>query len=134
MKKIIATLAMFLCLYNIYSQTTVSFCASVDPNGYCIFNNNKFFLSPDSTSQKIFMEVKSANTFAGINKIVFKIYSVSKSGVEKYESMADQEVHADWMFAWVPHIFPSAGKYNVKIYNDQDQLICSKALEIFDGK
>jgi hypothetical protein len=124
---------MFL-LHCTYSQSTLSFCASVDQTGYCIFNNNKFFLTADTAGTKIFMELKTANGFVGIPKVTFKIYSIQKGGVEKYECMTDQNVQDTWIFAWTPHMFQTAGKYNVKVFNDKDELMISRTLELFDGK
>jgi len=118
----------------IYSQSTLAFCGGVDPNGFCIYNNNKFFFAPDSTTQRIFMEVRDVNTFSGIAKLTFKFYSVAKGGEETYLNMTEQDVKPDWMFAWLPHIFDAAGKYNVKVFNDKGDVICDKSLEFFNGK
>ena len=134
MKRIALVIAFLFSLNAIYGQTTLAFCGGVDAQGTCIYNNSKFFFAQDSANQRIYMEVKDVNTFAGTNKITFKFYSIAKNGDEKYLSMTDQEVKDNWMFAWLPHVFDAAGKYNVKVYNDKDLMICSKTLEFFQAK
>ena len=132
MKRLIAGVAMILCLNHTYGQFILEFCASVDKNGYCLFNNNRFILSPDSTTERIWMEIRNPESFKGLTKLTFKIYSVEKDGEEKYDSMIEEPVQDDWVFAWEPYLFKSAGKYHVKIYNGKEELICSKNLEVLN--
>lgn len=134
MKKVIALFTILFFLTNTYSQTTLSFCASINDNGYCFFNNNQFISSPDSVSQRILMQVKNEKTFLGTSKVVFKIFSVAKNGVETFESSTDQNVESSWIFAWVPHVFKSPGQYKVKIYNERDVLLCDKDIQLFLNK
>jgi hypothetical protein len=125
---------MLLCAVSLHSQSSLNFCGGVDPTGICIYNNNKFFFAPDSTEQRVFMEVRDVNTFSGTSKISFKFYSIAKGGEETYLSTTDQDVKSDWMLAWVPHIFTAPGKYNVKVFDDKGEMICDKSLEFFNGK
>ena len=78
------------------------------------------------------MRVNAAHSFGPTSKITFKIYSIGKNGEEKYENMMTQNVQAAWIYSWLPYTFKATGKYSVKIYNDKDQLMCTKALEIFN--
>jgi hypothetical protein len=133
MKHVIILAAMALFFSCAYSQSTLSFCASVDQNGFCFFNNNKFFLSPDSVQGRIVMEVKNAGTFTGVSKITYNIYSVAKNGDEALEGSVDQAVQDTWVYAWLPHFFKE-GKYNIKVFNDKEQMICSHAFELFNNK
>lgn len=80
------------------------------------------------------MEVRNVNTFSGMAKLTFKFYSVAKGGEETFLNMAEQDVKPDWMYAWLPHIFEAAGKYNVKVFDDKGDMICDKSLEFFNGK
>ena len=132
MKRLIASSILFLCISHAHSQFKLDFCASVDKNGYCLFNNNRFILSPDSTTQRIWLEVINPDGFKGLSKIKFKIYSFEKSGEEKYDNTVEQPVQPEWVSAWVPYLFKSAGKYEVKIYNDLDELMCSKSMEVLN--
>lgn len=134
MKKVVTLIAAVLFLNSLHSQTTLAFCAFVNDNGYCFFNNNQFVSSPDSMEQRIFIQAKNEKTFTGTSKIIFKIYSVAKNGVESYESSTDQNVEGNWIFAWVPHTFKSPGEYKVKIYNDKEELLCNKGLKFFANK
>src|ERR1700686_3528174 len=113
MKQTIIILGMAFFMQNAFTQSTLSFCASVDQYGNCALNNNKFFLSPDSASARIFIEIKDAQTFAGVSKVTFKFYSV-KSGTEVFESTMDQNMQSTWVYAWISHLFTGAGKYTVK--------------------
>ncbi len=131
MKRITAVLALFFCLHNLQSQSTLYFCGGVSPQGDCIYSNNKFFFVPDSTYQRIFLEVHNPQSFTGTGKITFKFYSVDTIGEEKYVNSADQEVKENWYFAWLPHVFTQKGKYDVKVYNDKEELMCNKQLEFF---
>ena len=122
---------MLFSLNYLHSQSSINFCASVESNGYCLFNNSKFFLSPDSVNEKIYMRVHNSNSFVGTSKITFKVYAIGKGGEEKYENMMVENVQAAWTYAWLSYAF-KVGKYNVKIFNEKDQLMCNKALEIFN--
>ena len=121
---------MLLCLNYSYGQFVLDFCATVDQNGYCVFNNNRFILSPDSTTERICMEIRNPETFKGISKVAIKIYSIEKDGEEKYENVMEQSVQDDWVYCWTPYVLKSVGKYHVKVYNGKEELICSKNLEL----
>jgi hypothetical protein len=113
------------------SPVVLNFCASVESvSGYCNFNNTRFITQADSTSGKIFMEVKSTGT-APINAttLVFKIYKVNKAGDEKFETMLQQNIKPEWIYAWMPYNFDSPAKFDVKVYNESDQLICNRIFE-----
>ena len=127
-------LLAMICFSGIYSQTTVSFCASVEQNGFCNFNNTKFIAAADSTTGRIFMEVKGKDAPIGASKIIFKIYRIEKGGTEKFETMLQQDIKPEWYFAWMPSMFSSPGKFNVKIYNESDQLLCSNSFEMIAFK
>ena len=139
MKKAIWLCLVTICFCQGYSQVNaqgissvaLNFCASVESSGACNFNNTKFISTPDSTKQKVFMEIKSQdNTPIGASMVLFKIYRVGKTGEEKFETMLQQGIKPDWLYAWMPYTFDSPGKFNVKIYNESDKLLCSKTFEL----
>lgn len=132
MKKIIGLcLVLITSLGTAFGQVSLDFCASVESTGACNFNNVKFITSPDSTKGKVFMEVKSTGVEPiGAAMVLFKIYKVSKTGEEKFETMLQQNIKPDWLYAWMPYTFDSPGKFNVKIYNESDKLLCSKTFEL----
>ncbi len=113
------------------STVALNFCASVESvSGYCNFNNTKFITAADSTSGKIFMEVKSTGTAPiGATSLVFKVYKVDKAGTEKFVTMLQQNIKPEWIYAWMPYNFDSPAKFNIKVYNEADQLICSRMFE-----
>jgi len=144
MKKVIwiwLILISFNCGYSqvvAQSVNTVSlnFCTSVESaSGYCNFMNTKFITSPDSTRGRIFMQVKSNSTAPiGATSLIFKVYKLDKDGSEKFETMMQQPIQANWLFAWMPYNFNSPAKYTVKVYNESDQLICTKGFELIAFK
>lgn len=130
MKKIIWLCLLMMAFDSAFSQVTLDFCASVEPNGYCNFNNLKFITQPDSTTGRIFMEVKSTAKPIGATDVIFKIYKVDKTGHEKFQNMTHQVIKPDWFFAWMPYMFESPGKFDVKVYNESDELICTNMFEL----
>ena len=126
----IAVLIFFISVS--YSQTTLNFCTRVEENGYCVFDNNKFITTPDSLTGRIYMEVKSAAALG--SKLTYKIFTVGKNAEEKLIQSLDQTIQPDWFMAWNPYIFPTNTKYNVKIFNEADKMICSKSFELVAGK
>jgi hypothetical protein len=129
--------ALLLCLLVAgsvslsYSQTTLSFCASVEKDGYCAFNNTKFFASPDSGQARLYMLISNP-VGLGLSHITFKLFTVDKDGKETFINSLDQDLGADWRYAWKIGFFTAPGKYNIKVVNDADPVVCSKAFELFD--
>ena len=140
MKKTIWLWLILISFSYGYSQTvtqetakaTLNFCTAVDPTtGYCNFNNTKFITSPDSTSGKIFMEVKGlGNTPINATSLILKIYRVNGAGEEKFVNLMQQSINAGWFYAWVPYYFDSPAKFVIKVYNESDQLMCTKGFEL----
>ena len=115
----------------LYSQVSLTFCTYVDQYGYCAFNNNKFITSPDSTTGRIFMRVKSETALGP--KLTYKVYSIDKDKKEKLFREYDQTLQPEWLMAWEPYNFPTGAKYNVKIYNAANIVICSQSFELIKG-
>jgi len=134
MNKIAGLFLMMICFTSAYCQIGLSFCASVEKNGYCNFNNVKFISSPDSTSARVFMEVRNVVAPIGATNLIFKIYRVDDAGQEKFQNMVQQPMQPDWYYAWTPYIFNSPGKFNVKVYNESDSLICTNGFELIAFK
>ena len=99
MKRMIGLCVVVLCFVSTYGQNTLNFCASVEQNGYCNFNNIKFITSPDSTNGRVFMQVKGTNAPIGAAKVIFKIYKIDATGKEKFENMLTQDIKPEWYFA-----------------------------------
>ena len=76
----------------------------------------------------------TGSALAVCSKIIFKIYRIEKGGTEKFETMLQQDIKPEWYFAWMPSMFSSPGKFNVKIYNESDQLLCSNSFEMIAFK
>ena len=128
MKKLTGLLLLMICFTGAFSQITLAFCASVDQNGVCIFDNTKFIAAKDSTTGRLFMEVRSLGAPIGANAVVFKVYKL-EAGKETFVTLLNQSIKPDWYFSWMPFVFESPGKYAVKVFNENDQMICSNAFE-----
>jgi hypothetical protein len=115
-----------------YGQASLSFCTFVNsPNQECVFENNKFITTPDSTHAKLYMMLRSTELL-GTAKLTFKIYGIDRMGKEVYLKAIVQDIKADWMNAWQPEIFNSPGKYMIKVYKDESTLIATKGFEFFN--
>ncbi len=129
MKKILPLLLFMLTTACAFSQHGLAFCASVDANGYCFFNNNKFIAAQDSTNARIFMQV-GGNVALGTSKLTYKIFALDSSSGEQQVASIDQQIQPEWMIAWRPYSFVAGKKYMVKIYNNEGVLICNKQFEL----
>ena len=75
------------------------------------------------------MEIKSESVI-GSSKVFFKIFSVNKNGEEKLENTLEQRIEPNWTMSWMPYLFASPSKFNVKVFNAENQLLCAKSLEL----
>ena len=57
-------IVLFWLSLSAKSQSTIRFCASVNADGGCMLQNNKFFSSPDSLLQKVSLLASNPNGFA----------------------------------------------------------------------
>ncbi len=103
------------------SQSTIRFCASVNADGGCMLQNNKFFSSPDSLLQKVSLLASNPNGF-NTDSLHFVMNSIDKNGQEKFYSRLDQSVKSDWIYVWQSVYFNSPGRYSVRVLNRQDVL------------
>ena len=131
MLRLLLTTLLSFCLLFLKAQTTLSFCASVEKDGYCAFYNTKFITSPDSVTGKIYMLLRNPNGI-GQKHVVYKIYNVDKEANETLLSTIEQNMEPDWIYAWQTGTFKSPGKYRVMVYTDGDELISNKSFEFFN--
>lgn len=124
---------LVLCIaLTAHSQTLLSFCTFVNSQTQeCVFDNTKFITTPDSTHARIFMMLRSAQTF-GVSKLIFKIYAIDRFNKEILINTIEQEVQSEWMNAWQPAVFVSPGKYMVKVYRDDTNIITTRGFEFFN--
>ena len=133
MKKIIPALLFLIFCTCAYSQTALSFCTFVNAtNQECVFDNEKFITSPDSTHARLFMLLRGNEPF-GTVKMIYKVYAIDRFGKEVFLFDINQEVETAWMNAWQPAMFNSPGKYMVKVYKDTEHMIASKGFEFFNN-
>jgi len=112
------------------SQSTIRFCASVNADGGCMLQNNKFLSSPDSLLQKVSLLASNPNGF-NTDSLHFVMNSIDKNGQEKFYSRLDQSVKSDWIYVWQSVYFNSPGRYSVRVLNRQDVLQAVGTFELF---
>ena len=133
MKKIIPAFILLLGSALAHGQTSLSFCTFVNAsNQECVFDNDKFITSPDSTHARLFMMLRGNEVF-GTVKVVYKVFAIDRFGKEVFKFDVNQDVETAWMNAWQPAIFATPGKYMVKVYRDSTHIITSKGFEFFNN-
>jgi hypothetical protein len=130
MKHIFLFSFVFLLTLLANAQTTLSFCASVEKDGYCAFDNTKFLVSPDSNMTRLYLLIRNS---AGIGQtnVLYKMYTIESNGTEVHQHTISQNVEPQWIYGWQIGYFRAPGKYRVKVYNDSGELLCSNSLELF---
>lgn len=129
MKRLLAVLIIMLaCKCTLLSQTTINFCTAVEKD-YCYFNNTQFITPIDSSQALIYMLIKNNTGFNATN-LQYKLYSIDKTGKEVALKTLEQPCERDWTWAWKSELFNTPGKYIVKLYNEQQQLVNSKQFEL----
>jgi len=123
-------IVLFWLSLSAKSQSTIRFCASVNADGGCMLQNNKFFSSPDSLLQKVSLLASNPNGF-NTDSLHFVMNSIDKNGQEKFYSRLDQSVKSDWIYVWQSVYFNSPGRYSVRVLNRQDVLQAVGTFELF---
>ena len=123
-------IALFWLSLSARSQSNIRFCASVNADGGCMMQNNKFFSSPDSLLQKVSLLASNVNGF-NTDSLHFVMNSIDKNGQEKFYSRLDQSVKSDWIYVWQSVYFNSPGRYSVRVLNRQDVLQAVGTFELF---
>lgn len=127
---------LLLCLLVVgsfsvgYSQNTLSFCASVEKDGFCAFDNTRFITQRDSGYGRLYLLVRNPEGI-GYSHLTYKLYEI-KDGKETYQNSIEQTLQPDWTYSWKIGYFRSPGKFNVQVVNDAGTVICSKGFELFD--
>lgn len=133
LKKITSLFAAMLFTMLAHSQVALNFCTFVNSNTEeCVFDNTKFITTPDSTHGRIFMMVRSVDTF-GTTNLMYKLYAIDRFGAEVYLNTVIQNVQPDWKNSWQPAVFVSPGKYMVKVYKDETHMLISRGFEFFNN-
>lgn len=112
------------------SQSSIRFCASVNADGGCMMQNNKFFSSPDSLLQKVSLLATNLNGF-NTDTLHFVMNSIDKKGEEKFYARLDQSVKGDWVYVWQSVYFNSPGRYSVRVLNRKEELQAIGTFELF---
>lgn len=128
----LCSIVIFLLIFSFaQSQTTLSFCASVEHDGYCAFYNTKFITSPDSATGRIYMLVRNPAGI-GLPRLTYEVYQLDKDGKEKLENTIVQTIEPQWVYAWQYSFFKTPGKYKIRVVNDAGEFICGKSFELFN--
>lgn len=112
-----------------YSQNNLYFCAAVQ-NNECVLNNTKFFSSPDSTYMPVCMMYRNENGLS-TTKLYFVVNKIDEQGKEVFFATFDQDVQAEWVWAYKTGNFTVPGKYTVKVLSQTELPLLVKTFEIF---
>jgi hypothetical protein len=113
-----------------HSQTQLSFCGAVN-DGNCTFNNTKFITSLDSLTGTVYMLVKNANGLSA-SKLTYKVFAVDNAGTEKLLDSLEQDIEANWIYAWKTATVPTPGKYKVRVYDETGKMVSTKGFDFYD--
>jgi hypothetical protein len=131
-RTILSVTAIFFALLA-HSQSELSFCTfvSYQPQEF-VFENTKFITTPDSTHARLFMIIRSHEEF-DTTRLTFQIFVIDRFGNEVYFNTVREDVKATWAIAWQPALFTTPGRYMVKVYGCDNNLIATRSLELFNN-
>ena len=133
LKRIILSVTVMFFALLAHSQSELSFCTFVsNQTQECVFENTKFITTPDSTHARLFMILRSNETF-DTTRLTFQIFSIDRFGNEVFFSTVPEDVQATWRTAWQPTLFTTPGKYIVKVYGCDNNMITTRRLELFNN-
>jgi hypothetical protein len=133
MKKInlIVSLVALLIIFGFINSNTIAqtlyFCEGVDSDGYPENESSKFTIP--SGGGYLYFLVRMPDGVDTYN-IKYLIYRVKSNGDEKYETTIEQDVEPQWTYFWKKITFYEKGKYNIYVYDDDDNFITSGTLRI----
>ena len=130
MRLLISFLFAMLFAKNAQSQANLRFCGFVREDGSCVFNNHKFFSSPDSLRTAVIMRANNPQGM-GAQKLFFNVNKLDTAGKETPYSKQEQAVEKDWMYVWKTINAESPGRYSVRVTNERDELQCQGTFELF---
>ncbi len=96
-----------------------------------MFENTKFITTPDSTKARLFMLMRSTQPY-GTTKLTYKVFGIDRFDKEVFLFDVTQDVQADWLNSWQPIIFTTPGKYMIKVYKDDNQIMTTRGFEFFN--
>lgn len=133
MKRIILFVTAIIFALLAHSQSQLSFCTFVNyqPQEF-VFENTKFITTPDSTHARLFMIIRSHEEF-DTTRLTFQIFAIDRFGNEVYFNTVLEDVKTTWATAWQPALFTTPGRYIVKVYGCDNDLIATRRFELFNN-
>ncbi len=129
MKKLSTVFAilLFLILAGSTQAQTLYFCEGVDSDGYPE-NESTTFTIPSGGGYLYFLVRMSYEV--DTDEVKYIIYKVDSYGKEKYSTTIYQDTEPEWSWFWKKVTFYESGKYNIYVYDSDDNFITSATLRI----
>jgi len=133
MKHFVSLLAVFLFVFGLMPKVfslqaqELYFCEDVDEDGNPESESSSFTIGSDGGWLKLLVKLDEE---VDCDEVKYVIYKVSKSGKEKYDNTITQEVEDNWVWFWKKVTFYDDGKYNVYVYDENDNFLVSGFVKI----
>lgn len=108
-----------------YSQE-LYFCEDVDSDGYPISESSTFTVGKNGGYLKVLVRLPYEVDCGEVSYIIYRV----KNGKEVYETTISQSVDSDYVWFWKEITFYDAAKYNIYVYTEDDEFLCSGSLTI----
>ena len=130
MKRILPAVLFTLATLAGLAQTSLKFCVEAGKDGSCKNKSSDFTIS--SAGGTITFMLKNEKGL-GTTRIIYKIFKLGDDGSENFNTNLEQDVQANWNYAWEEAVFYDPGTYKVMVYDKSDQgdLLCVGILKIF---
>jgi hypothetical protein len=117
---------------NTCRAQTVSFCADIKENGEMIKPASTFAVTKKGGAIKMLVNLEHK---VNADKIVYKVFKVSKQGDQTPEATIEDEVKPEWLWFYHDLFIRSAGNYMVYVYiNGAPEIIASGMVHIIAAK
>lgn len=117
----------FITSNSFLNAQTLYFCEDVDDNGYPKNSSTSFTIPSSGGWLKFLVRM---NEEIDSKEVKYVIYKGTRTGKEKYETTIYQDVEEDWVWFWKKITFYEEGKYNVYVYDDNNNFITSGTVRI----
>lgn len=133
MKKLVLLTVLSVLVIGLTASTsplnaqTLYFCEDVDDDGYPENSSTSFTIPSSGGWLKFLVRMDEE---IDCKQVKYVIYRTTRTGKEKYDTTIYQDVEEDWVWFWKKITFYDEGKYNVYVYDDNDNFITSGTVRI----
>jgi hypothetical protein len=112
---------------NVVHSQTLKFCEDVDDRGNPINPSTIFYMGKDGGNIKFLTELPYS---IGTNKVSYEMFQVVSNEEENYFKTIHQDVQPGWKWFWKKYTFYKEGRFNVYVYDGDNNLLTSSQLRI----